>query len=75
MRTYRPILEDTVDVNKGKASREITNMLVKNTKHTHKPLKALEKGDLCYRREFDGKKMVKIDDLCEVIEVRKRGES
>ena len=25
--------------------------------------------------EFDGKKLVKIDDLCEVIKVRKRGES
>ena len=44
-------------------------MITKNASHTHKPLKALEKGDLCYRREFDGKKLVKIDDLCEVIKV------
>ena len=43
--------------------------------HPHKLLKALEKGDLCYRREFDRKKMVKINDLCEVIKVRKRGAS
>ena len=75
LRTYLPTLDDTVDINKGKASREITDMITKNTSHTHKPLKALEKGNLCYRREFDGKKLVKIDDLCEVIKVRKRGES
>ena len=50
-------------------------MITKNASHTHKPLKALKKGDLCYRREFDGKKLVKINDLCEVIEVRRRGES
>ena len=54
----------------GKASREMTNMLVKNATHTHKLLKALEKGDLYYRRVFDRKKMVKIIDLCEVSEIR-----
>ena len=71
LRTYLPTLDDSVDVSKGKASRELTDMITRNTSQTHKPLKALEKGDLCYRREFDGKKLVKIDDLCEVIQVRK----
>ena len=47
-------------------------MITRNSSQTHKPLKALELGDLCYRREFDGKKLVKVDNLCEVIEVRKR---
>ena len=47
-----------MDVNKGKAAREITDMLVKNATHNHKPLKMLEVRDLCYRREFDGKKLV-----------------
>ena len=75
LRTYLPTLDDTVDINKGKASRELTDMITKNASHTHKPLKALKKGDLCYKREFDGKKFVKIDDLCKVIEVRKIGES
>ena len=64
-----------VDVEKGKASRELTDMITRNSSQTHKPLKALEVGDLCYKREFDGKKLVKIDNLCEVIEVRKRNES
>ena len=50
-------------------------MITRNTSQTHNPLKAFEKGDFCYRREFNGKKLVKIDDLCEVIKVRKRGES
>ena len=47
--------------------------MVKKATHNLKPLKMLEVGDLCYRREFDGKKPVKIKDLCEVIKVRKRG--
>ena len=75
LRTYLPTLDNSVDVSKGKASRELTDMITRNTSQTHKPLKALEKGDLCYRRELDRKKMVKINDLCEVIEVRKWGES
>ena len=50
-------------------------MITRNKSQTHKPLKALEVGDLCFRREFEGKKLVKIDSLCEVIEVRKRNES
>ena len=68
-------MDTSVDVEKGKASRELTDMITRNNSQTHKPLKALEVGDLCYRREFDGKKLVKIDNLCEVIEVRKRNES
>ena len=64
-----------MDVEKGKAARELTDMITRNKSQTHKPLKALEVGDLCFRREFDGKKLVKIDSLCEVIEVRKRNES
>ena len=49
-------------------------MLVKNATHNHKPLKMLEVGDLCYRREFDGKKPVKIENMCKAIKIRKRGE-
>ena len=75
MRTYLPTLDYFEDINKGKASRELTDKITRNASQTHKPLKTLKKGDLCYRREFDGKKLVKIDDLCEVIEVRKRGET
>ena len=75
LRIYLPTLDDSVDVNKGKASRELADMITRNTSQTHIPQKALEKGDLCYRREFYGKKLIKVDDLCEVIEVIKRGES
>merc|ERR1711873_90380 len=75
LRTYLPTLDNSVDVNKGKALRELTDIITRNTSQTHKPLKALEKGDLCYRRKFDGKKLVKINYLYEVIKVRKRGES
>ena len=50
-------------------------MITRNKSKTHKPLKALEVGDICFRREFGGKKLVKIDSLCEVIEVRKRNKS
>ena len=62
-------------VDKGKASRELTDMITRTSSQTHKPLRALEKGDLSYKREFNGKTLVKINDLCEVIKVRQRGES
>ena len=64
LRTYLPTLDNSMEVEKGKASRELTDMITINSSQTHKPLKALEKGDLCYRREFNGKKHVKNDDLC-----------
>merc|ERR1712082_327022 len=73
--THLPTLDTSVDIEKGKAAQELTDMITRNKSQTHKPLKALEVGDLCFRREFDGKKLVKIDSLCEVIEVRKRNES
>ena len=40
---------------------------------THKFLKTLNLGDLCHRRYFDKKNPVRIESLCEVIKVRKRG--
>ena len=66
---------DTVDVDKGKAHRELTDMVVKNATRTHKPVCQLQLGDLCYRRHFDGKKTLRINSLCEVIEVCNHGES
>ena len=57
LRTYLPTLDDTLEIDKGKALREITDMIAQNSSQTYKPLKALEKGDLCYRREFDGKNL------------------
>ena len=75
VRSYLPSLEYTVDVNKGKAAREIKDLLVKNTTKNHKPLKPLSIGDLCYRRHFDRKKTPRIEILCKIIEVRKSRES
>ena len=64
-----------MDVNKGKAAREMKDLLVKNSTKNHKPLKPLSVGDLCYRRHFDGKKTLRIESLCKVIEVCKSGKS
>ena len=75
VRFYLQSLEYTVDIKKGKAAREIKDLLVKNKTTNHKPLKPLSVGDLCYRRHFDGKKTLIIESLCEVIEVCKSGES
>ena len=75
MRNYLPTIDDTIDVEKGKAKRELKDMVVKNATKNHKPLKTLNIGDLCYRRHFDGKKTLRIESLCEVIEVRKSGDS
>ena len=46
LRTYLPTLDDSVDINKGKALRELTDMITRNASQTHKPLKALEKDGL-----------------------------
>ena len=63
VRSHLPCLDNTVDVDKGKAARELKDMVVKNTTITHKPLKPLNLGDLCYRRHFDGKKTLRIESL------------
>ena len=75
VRSYLPSLDDTVDVNKGKAVRELKDMVVQNATKTQEPLRPLNLGDLCYRRHFDGKKTLRIESLREVIEVRKNSES
>ena len=64
-----------MDIDKGKAARELKDMVVKNVTKTHKPLKPLNMGDLCYRRHFDRKKTLRIENLSEIKEVRKNGES
>ena len=64
-----------MDVDKGKASRELTNIVTKNSTRTHKPVRAFQLGDLVYRHHFDGKKTLRIASLCEIIEVRYHGES
>ena len=75
MRSYLPCIDDTVDVEKGIVARELKDIAVKNATKTHKPLKPLNIGDLCYRRHFDSKKTLRIESLCEVIVVCKSGES
>ena len=64
-----------MNVDKGKAHRELTDMVTKNSTRTHKPVRQLQLGDLVYRRHFDGKKTLRIDSLCEIIEVRNHRES
>ena len=63
------MLDDTVDVNKGKVAREMKDIVFKNSTKTHKSLKLLNVGDLCYRRHFVGKRTVQVDSLCKVIKV------
>merc|ERR1712089_54076 len=75
VRSYLPTLDDTVNVEKGKVKRELKDLVVKNATKTHKPVRQLQVGDLCYCRHFDGKKTLRIESLCKVIEVRKSGES
>ena len=75
MRNYLSTIDDTIDVEKGKAKRELKDMVVKSATKTHKPARQLKLGDLCYHRHFDGKKTLIIDNLYEIIEVRKSGES
>ena len=69
------ILDNTVDIKKGKAAREMKDLVVENSTKNHKPLKPISVGNLCYRRHFDGKKILRIESLCKVIEVCKSIES
>ena len=41
VRSYLPTLNDTVNVEKGKAHRELKDLVVKNATRTHKPVKQL----------------------------------
>ena len=80
VRSYLPILDEKVNAEDGKATRELRDLLVKNATQTQSPLHPLKVGDLCYRRRFDGRKsswsisreMRKICDRCENIWIRKR---
>ena len=75
VRSYLPTLDDTVDIEQGKAKIELKDLVVKNATKTHKPVRQLQEGDLCYRSHFGGKKTLRIESLCKVTEVRKSGES
>ena len=75
VRSYLPTLDDTVNVEKGKAHRELKDLVVKNATRTHKPETQIQVGDLCYRHHFDGQKTLRIESLCKVIEVHNHGES
>ena len=75
IRSHLPTIDETVDVDKGKAHRELTDLVTKNSTRNHKPVRALHLGDLAYRRHFNGKKVLRIDSLCKIIEVRNNGES
>ena len=75
VRSYLPTIDDTVNVEQGKAKRKLKDLIVKNATKAHKPVRQLQLGDLCYHRHFDRKKTLRIKSLCEVIEVCKSGES
>merc|ERR1712112_169683 len=75
VRSHLPTIDDSVNVGKGKAHRELTDMVTKNATRTHSPSRPLEVGDLVYRRHFDGMKTLEIENICEVIEARNHGES
>ena len=75
VRSHLPTIDESVNVEKGKAKRELTDLVAKNSTRNHSPIRPLEVGDLVYRRHFDGKKTLEIENLCEVIEVRNHGES
>ena len=41
MRSYLPCLDNTVNFEKGKAARELKDIVMKNATKTHKPLEPL----------------------------------
>ena len=75
IRSYLPTLDNTVDIEAGKAARERTDLIVKDKTRNHSPVPPLELGDLCYRVKLIGKTRTIIENPCQVVEVRKHGES
>ena len=75
VRSHLPTIDDTVEVEQGKAKGELKDVVAKNATKTHKPVRQLQEGDLRYRRHFGGKKTLRIKSLCKVIEVRKSRKS
>ena len=55
--------------------RDMKDLVVKNSTKNHTPLKPFSVGDLCYRRHFYGKRTVRVESLCEVIEISRSGET
>ena len=45
MRSYFFALDDTVNIEEGKAVREQKDLITKSKKHTHSPIPTLKKGE------------------------------
>ena len=75
VRSFLPTLDDTVDVEAGKAARERRDLVTKCEKQSTNPLPPLKKGDMCYRIKLDGKRETLIHNPCEVVQIRNHGES
>ena len=75
IRSLLPTLDDKINIAAAKAAREKTDLIIKNKKQTSKPSPPLSLGDLCYRILFEGKRETLVDNPCEVIQIRKHGES
>ena len=59
----------------AKAARESKDLITKNRNKKSTPSTPLSKGDLCYRIKLDGKGETLVKNPCEVIQIRKHGES
>ena len=75
VRSHLPSLDDSINIEEGKAAREKTDLIVKSKHQVSTPQLPLEVGSLCYRIQLDGKKQTLVDRPCEVVSIRKHGES
>ena len=64
-----------MDVEAGKAARERKDLIMKSKTQSTSPMSPLKTGDLCYRIKLDGKQETLVENPCEVVEIRKHGES
>ena len=67
VRSFLPTLDDSVDLEEGKAAREKRDLVTKRDKQSTKPLPPLKTGDMCYHIKLDSKKQTLIDNPCEVL--------
>ena len=75
IRSLLPTLDDKIDIAAAKAAGEKTDLIINNKKQTSKPSPPISLGNLCYRILFEGKRETLVDNPCEVIQIRKHGES
>ena len=75
IRNALPTIDTEVDIEKGKAAREKSDLIAKSKHQVGKPQPELQVGDLCYHYKMDGKHEALVTSPCEVLSIRPNHQS